>query len=334
MKQHILVIEDSKAQAKLVESLLVSIGCESTLAFNGEEARAKYNTSQYDLILLDMVLPDASGLQLLNEIKASKKNLETSVIILSGVTDKGNIVDALNLGASDYITKPFHQTEFIIRLKLHLSMQRANRELKQTVAAKDKLIAVIAHDLRDPFSGLLGFAKMLANGHRTFNEEQRDQYVNMVYNSAIGLHELLNNLVMWASIQKSDMAPDLKLIQPHVLVEEAITILKPAMDSKENMIALKLDKKVTLKADPNMFSSLIRNLITNGMRFAQPGKTVLLSSKPMAEEGKDGLEFSLLIPGEGFPAALLEATRNSESEKGPHGKKGLGLGLSLAFDFV
>jgi DNA-binding response OmpR family regulator len=135
MKQKILVIEDSRAQSKLLESLLETEGCSVGIAMSGAEARVKFHEERFDMILLDMILPDASGLQLLNEIKASEKNGATSVIILSGVTDKGNIVDALSNGAKDYITKPFHQTEFLMRIKLHLDYQNRVQELSEALAA-------------------------------------------------------------------------------------------------------------------------------------------------------------------------------------------------------
>jgi two-component system, sensor histidine kinase and response regulator len=334
MKQQILVIEDSRTQSKYLEELLISNGCDAYVALNGETAREKFNARCFDLILLDMVLPDASGLQLLKEIRDSKYCASTIVLILSGVTDKGNIIDALSQGANDYITKPFHQAELLLRLNLHLNIQKANLTLRQTVAAKDKLISVIAHDLRDPFNGLLGFAKMLVNAHRTLNEDQRDLYVNMVFDSALGMFELLNNLVMWAGIQKSEMKPALQLIQPHVLIDESLTILKPTVDSKKIFVTLDLDKRITLEADPNMFSCVIRNLITNSLRFTQPGQKMTLSSVPKEENNQAGLEFNLHIAGAGFPASLIEATRAIENEKGPQGRKGLGLGLSLTLDFV
>jgi DNA-binding response OmpR family regulator len=133
MNQSILVIEDSRAQAKLVETLLISIGCAPTLAMSGAEAREKFGSIKFDMILLDMVLPDASGIQLLNEIRKAPTNADATVIILSGVTDKGNIVDALHLGAHDYITKPYHQAEFLNRVQTHLNYQQTIKYLKEAL---------------------------------------------------------------------------------------------------------------------------------------------------------------------------------------------------------
>lgn len=125
----ILIIEDSKAQARLVEGLLKFIGCETDIAYTGAEAREKINAQAYEVILLDMILPDTSGMQLLKEIKASPKNSLSNVVVLSGVTDKGNIIDALSLGASDYIAKPFFEAEFLSRIKVHLENQQLKKEL-------------------------------------------------------------------------------------------------------------------------------------------------------------------------------------------------------------
>ena len=91
---------------------------------------------------------------------------------------------------------------------------------------------------------------------------------------------------------------------------------------------------MTIEADPNMFSFILRNLITNCIRFLESGQKLSFSSTLKEANGGEGLEFALHLPSEGFPPALLEATRAKIKENGPHGTKGLGLGLSLSLDFV
>jgi two-component system, sensor histidine kinase and response regulator len=336
MKQHILVIEDSRTQARILEDLLLSIHCDVTVAIDGASAREKFNAVAYDLILLDMVLPDASGIQMINEINASPVSAGTPVIILSGVTDKGNIIDSINLGAKDYITKPYHQSEFLIRVKLHLEMLKADKELKQTVAAKDKLISVISHDLRDPFNGLLGFAELLVKRGKTLTEEQKEQYINQVYASAQGIHELLNNLTVWASFQNSEIIPNLKVVQPHELVEDSIALLKADADNKGIVVANHISKDHILQADPNMLGSVVRNLVANSLRIMTSGNITIGCHQKLVAENK-GLEFVLQMSGVEFPSSILAAThRNGSAKPGKitQSGKGLGLGLSLAMDFV
>jgi two-component system, sensor histidine kinase and response regulator len=334
MRPQVLVIEDSRTQSKILTDLLLDNECQPTPALTGEDARKHYNNSTFDIILLDMVLPDASGLQLLQEIRASSKCINTPVIILSGVTDKGNIVDALSLGATDYLAKPFHQSEFLSRLNLHLGMQKANRILQETVTAKNKLISVLAHDLKDPFNGLLGFTKLLVDGHRTFDEVVRNQYINQVYHSAIGMHELLQNLTLWAGVESRGATPVKNLVQPHLLIDQAISVLKAATDFRKVTLVTTLDQEQTLHADAHMLSSIFRNLISNCSRFLGPGQTMTVLSLPKEENGEKGLEFSIQLSRGEFPQTLLQATSQAIKTTGPDGQNGLGLGLSLSIDFV
>jgi PAS domain S-box-containing protein len=151
----ILIVEDSKTQAMALNMLLESRGMVSAIASNGMECLTLSETGRFSLILLDMVLPDTSGLQLIRRLKQSAITKQLPVIMLSGVTDKENVVDALLLGASDYISKPYHPEEVIVRVKMHLDIlaskldiEKLNEELRQQTRQLDWIVQQKSRELQ------------------------------------------------------------------------------------------------------------------------------------------------------------------------------------------
>ncbi len=110
----VLIIEDDNATAKSLELMLVSAGFKVFRTSSGEEGLSLGRRYEYDTIILDLRLPDMSGYQVLGALRRAK--VKTPVIVVSGLTDIDNKVKALNMGADDYVTKPFHRDELVARL--------------------------------------------------------------------------------------------------------------------------------------------------------------------------------------------------------------------------
>ncbi len=110
----ILIIEDDENLAKNISLTFKKMNIQSDLAFSGEEGLDYLNTYSYDLLVLDILLPDISGFELLKNIRKNK--IETPVLILSGLGDYDKKIEGLNQGADDYLTKPFNRDELIARV--------------------------------------------------------------------------------------------------------------------------------------------------------------------------------------------------------------------------
>ena len=122
--KRILIVKDSLLQGKIVSDSLIDHGFEINLAVTGEDAIQKITTKAFDLILTDRVLPDISGVHLIKKIKQLPNTANLLIIVLSGVTDKENVIESLGLGIHDYLTKPYHAKELMNRINIHLCMQR------------------------------------------------------------------------------------------------------------------------------------------------------------------------------------------------------------------
>ena len=162
----ILVVDDVQSNVLLLKALLGREGFGIVIAMNGTEALQKVKSEHPDLILLDVMMPDMDGFEVAGHLKLEPEQAEIPIIFLTALNDSASVVKGFQLGANDFISKPFRREELLIRVEHQLSLVDARRiilrqteELRKTIAGRDKLYSVIAHDLRSPMASI----KMLCN---------------------------------------------------------------------------------------------------------------------------------------------------------------------------
>ena len=202
-------------------------------------------------------------------------------------------------------------------------------------AAKNKLFSIIAHDLRSPFTAIIGFSNMLVDSYEEFDDEERKKMIVTVHDSANGAYKLLENLLTWARSQSGriDFIP--KDIYLKEVVSETVSALFAPASKKEIKISETVSDKDMISADKNMVSTVIRNLISNAIKFTPKKGTIQISTKKQADSNL--IEISVKDSGIGIPKdkinELFRVDKNS-STAGTEGEQGTGLGLILCKEFV
>ncbi len=328
--QNVLVVEDSTLQAKMITDLLTEHQINSEVAVSGAIAIEKALTGKFNLILLDMVLPDTSGLNLLAQLRRSTHTKELPIIMLSGVTDKENVVQALSQGVNDYVTKPFHPQELITRINIQLTLQKNVEELRQHNANKAKIFAVLAHDIKSPFNGLLGFAEILTQ--EGLLEDKRKKYISSVYNSAKTIYSLLDNVLIWMGMQSGGLKPALKNLSLSEVMTEMLELYLPIAHEKGLTIVNNSKEEVTVLADSNMFNAILRNLLNNAIKFTPAGGIITITGV----NNNGSAEITVNDTGIGIAAEDMPTlfSFDNNMRPGTNGEKGTGLGLLLCHDFA
>ena len=218
----ILLVDDDPKDIHLLSVLLQESGYVVESAMNGQEALAWINRKLFDLILLDVMLPDIDGYDICKRLKSIPTTRSIPVIFLTAKTDPASVIKGFQLGAVDYLTKPFQREELLARVKIHLALveqqqtldkyadlleeknrelAQKNKQLQEANASKDAFFSIIAHDVKSPLTGFLSFAQILRHvqniGHEHFQE-----LVTHFQQSAERLLALLDNLLTWAQIQR------------------------------------------------------------------------------------------------------------------------------------
>ena len=167
----ILIVDDVMSNVLLLKVLLTNEKFAIATASNGRQALEQVDKENPDLVLLDVMMPDMSGFEVAQHLKANPKTADIPIIFLTALNSTTDIVKGFQVGANDFISKPFNKEELIIRVTHQISLVAAKRiilnkteELQRTIAGRDKLYSVIAHDLRSPMGSIKMVLNMLSTG--------------------------------------------------------------------------------------------------------------------------------------------------------------------------
>ena len=350
----ILVVDDVQSNVLLLKALLGREGFGIVIAMNGTEALQKVKSEHPDLILLDVMMPDMDGFEVAGHLKLEPEQAEIPIIFLTALNDSASVVKGFQLGANDFISKPFRREELLIRVEHQLSLVDARRiilrqteELRKTIAGRDKLYSVIAHDLRSPMASI----KMLCNTIMMSIDRQTVpadvfEMLEMTNKTAEEVFSLLDNLLKWTKSQLGKLSNVPQSIDMVGLVNGVIEVFKPIAGSKS--ISLKLDsavESVHVTVDIEMIKSVVRNLISNAIKFSHKDTAVVVHVRvqEVADENRTeaGNDKEVLvtvsdkgcgIKKEDQGKLLNEATHFTTF--GTNSEEGSGLGLLLCKDFV
>jgi len=220
----------------------------------------------------------------------------------------------------------------ITRQKEEILIHRDELELAN--ANKDKFFSIIAHDLRGPFGGFLGLTEVMSEKLPNLTMPQIQDLALSMKNSAANLYRLLNNLLEWSQIQKGSMPFNPAIIQLDLLVDEVIAPALETAKSKEIEIGCDIPEEISVFADRNMLQTVIRNLVSNALKFTRNGGTVHVSAK--INENKN-IEIAFHDTGIGMSQEILENLFRIDVQTRREGTKGepsTGLGLLLCKEFV
>lgn len=203
-----------------------------------------------------------------------------------------------------------------------------NRELSRINAMKDKLFSVISHDLVNPLNSLLGFIQLLQMNYRNESVENTGRYINMVSKSANSLAELLQSLSQWSKSQRRKIKVTPKEINPSALVDEVAELLLVNLNNKNLNLINEIDSAQSAYADEEMVKTILRNFLTNAIKFSHESGTIRCSAS--IRNGKVIMKIS--DEGVGINPEKLRQIFNvtaNGSEDGTLGEKGTGLGLII-----
>ena len=250
---------------------------------------------------------------------------------------KGHFVPIKN--ANGEVERVFTIMEDITKQKeVEKILKHSEQQLKKTNATKDKFFSIIAHDLRSPFNTMLGFIQLLIQNVDKIDQTTQKQYLNIIEQSAKNTYDLLEDLLLWSNTQSGKIEFEPVLINLFTHFENAIEILLNTAKEKSIHINKNISKDIFLYADKEMLSVVVRNLITNAIKFTNKGGEINIYSKiNRAEPADQFVEITVDDNGKGMNADTMRKLFKIDqtiSTKGTDGETGTGLGLVLCKEFI
>ncbi|MBK7134512.1 MAG: tetratricopeptide repeat-containing sensor histidine kinase [Bacteroidales bacterium] len=212
-------------------------------------------------------------------------------------------------------------------------LEISEAELKRIVQTKDKLFSIIAHDLRNPFTALIGLTELLHENAGNIDSKEMYVYVTMINESSHKLLQLIENLLQWARSQTGT----LKLVKSELvlwnLTEDVLKIYSTQAEAKGISLKNEIPGDIKVYADQEILATVIRNLISNGIKYTRKGGSVNCSAS--ADNGKVVLKIS--DTGVGMSSQMLEklfSIENTFTTEGTGNEVGTGLGLVICKEFI
>ncbi len=223
--------------------------------------------------------------------------------------------------------------QHIIELKAKNDIiEKKSKELNDSNKTKDKLFSIVSHDLRSPFTGLLGFSSMLQEEIQNCKSNKIELYSNQIHNSTRNAFELLENLLTWSKAQQNQIVPNPLVINLYDTIGEIISSIHTKINEKNISLKIEIDKKQTLLIDKNILVIIIRNLVNNAIKFTPEGGRIIIGY-----EKKDTSNIVYVKDnGIGFDDIVKNKILGEENytTKGTNNESGSGLGLMLIKDFI
>ncbi len=261
-----------------------------------------------------------------NKTKAGKHFWE-QVTITPIKDDKGKIINFLAI-----------KEDFTARRNAEQEIQKQNKQLKKLNATKDKFFSIIAHDLKSPFNSLVGYSDLLSENFDDFDSETQKKYIGFIKEGVINTHKLLENLLLWSQSQKGviKFKPDLHNL--HLVTKETLKYSEQPATAKSISITNEIPENVFVKADKDMLAIILRNLISNAIKFnPKGGEIVINASSFMNEDKQNFIKISVKDTGVGISSeiqAKLFKIEGDISSSGTENESGTGLGLILCKEFI
>jgi len=219
------------------------------------------------------------------------------------------------------------------RKNAEVQLQLYAEQLKELVATKDKFFSIIAHDLKSPFNSILGLSEIIKNDAKHLDIATIEQYAGIIHSTSNNTFRLLENLLDWARIQQSQMPFQPISLVLKTLTNEVLEFLIEKANSKMIAIINYIPDNLIVMADKNMIRTILRNLISNALKFTSKNGKVEI--KAFHSENK--VEISIVDNGIGIKPEDIDKIfkiGSSFSKRGTENEKGTGLGLLLCKEFV
>lgn len=337
----ILIVDDVMSNVLLLKVLLTNEKFAIATASNGRQALEQVEKENPDLVLLDVMMPDMSGFEVAQHLKSNPQTAEIPIIFLTALNSTADIVKGFQVGANDFISKPFNKEELIIRVTHQISLVAAKRlilskteELQRTIAGRDKLYSVIAHDLRSPMGSIKMVLNMLIlNLPAEKIGIEMYELLTMANQTTEDVFSLLDNLLKWIKSQIGKLNVvyhDVDLVE---VTDGVIEIFSMVASLKKIRIHEMKPEKMMVNADIDMLKTVVRNLLSNAIKFSKENSEVLVKMEEV-----DGMavvsvqDYGCGISEEGQKKLLHTDTHFSTF--GTNNEEGSGLGLLLCKDFV
>lgn len=334
----LLVVDDDPRNRRLLEEYLTAVGYAVRTAGDGRSALEAARLHPPDVVFLDVMMPDMSGIDVCRILKSDPATRLTQVVLVTALDGTPHRVEGLDGGADDYLAKPVRREEFLAKVRSVLRVRgliakleeaRAglaarNAALEELEALKETLAQTLVHDLKNPLSAILANLDLL---ERVSKEESVTRLAGRCRSAARRMHRMILDLLDVAGLEEGRLKLQTESTDAVPLVRRAVEDFdETARRRNVNLVVDATEEACPVLADPSVLHRVIENLVTNAVEHTPSGGSVRIGVV-----GRDeGIEISVADDGPGIPEPYRERVfekfaRLELRRAGVSGNRGLGL---------
>lgn len=323
---NVLVVDDNPRNIQIVGNILVEQNYNIAYSTDGKRALELANNNDFDLILLDIMMPEMDGFEVCKHLRTNATTIDVPVIFLTAKTDEDSIVKGFKAGANDYVTKPFNSAELLARVKTQLELHSkrkqldslnrnlesivrertaqleiANEQLGRIEKSKSDFLSVIGHELRTPLNALVGLNSLMQTTALT--EEQQD-YLSSMEQTSNRLARFSEMALLITSLQSRSQRPEMFPLLVKVLFEMALDELQYRITEKNiQLFVSPLSDTMLVTGDSELIRKCLVILIENAVNNLPDGGFIELNT---FENDKKEVCLQVSDNGPGFTNEILD----------------------------
>jgi signal transduction histidine kinase len=342
MNNQVLVVDDSLTTRKLIGRYLSKSEYRVAFAKNGSDALKKVKSNSFDLILLDIILPDIDGFEVCRKLKAGESK-DVPVIFFTVRNDIESIKKGFEVGGVDYISKPFNKEELLLRVKTHIDLKHSREKLivaKELAEKSEKqkidFLSNMSHEIRTPMNTIVGFSELLTD--TTLTEAERKDYTKIIIQSGYHLLNIINEILENSKQENGDLSIfnqkfSLKEFMVGIHKEFKLRNTNPDVEIRLNIPDL---ESYEFECDKMRLQQVFDNLMSNAIKFTHKGHIEMGFSMPQGEKSKT-LEFYVKDTGVGISKEkqnIIFERYGQVEDIYTKTLEGTGLGLPIAKEII
>jgi CheY-like chemotaxis protein/two-component sensor histidine kinase len=328
-KATILIVDDNPNNVQLLKAVMTMRGFDVLVAKNGLHALETVKTDLPDLILLDIMMPEMDGFEACQKLKESPTTTNIPIIFLTAKSHIDDIMKGFELGAVDYITKPFSSNELVARVEIHLKLKFSQETVIRQRNELREMVQILCHDLSNPLGAVISSFEL-----SEYDPAYLDQNKHLILSYVRRQYEIIGLVRELRAIAEEKSVFSLSPVDVTKAVNESIETLQYQLARKNIKAVVSLEKNTYVLAEKvSLINSVLNNLLTNAIKFSYPDSIITVASQK--KNGK--VLISISDKGMGMPNDLknkIYAIDRRNTRFGTMGEKGTGFGMPLVKKFV
>ncbi len=349
----ILVVDDIKDNVTALSFDLMDDGYNVVTALSGHQALLEIQEHPPDLILLDLMMPEMDGFEVCRRMQENPQRREIPIIVVSALDDHKSIVRALDIGAQDYVTKPYYypiiaariraalrqKKERDLLLQLNSDLDKARTMAEAGMRAKSSFLTNMSHEVRTPINGITGMAHLLKESQ--LNDEQ-EEFVDTIERVSDTLLNMIDEILDYSKIETGEVFIEHKPFQFRACIDQAIESISELCRQKHLALEILIDPNlhVSYIGDSGRVRQILHHLLHNAIKFTPSGSVRLeITNSTRATKDSDHAQilFRIIDTGIGFDADHSQTllglfSQADETTQRRYG--GTGLGLAICYQLV